>query len=185
MLDLSPSQAVLRFAGPGARAAFAPEAGGHRFQRVPPTERHGRIHSSTITVAVLPEPAPGELRIAPQDVRIETFRSGGPGGQHQNKTESGVRVTHVPTGVVATATHKSQHRNRELAMAELRARLAERRRSSAEAQRNTSRKQQVGSGERSDKIRTIAQQRGRVENHVTGKRLALDRYLRGYVEEIQ
>jgi peptide chain release factor 1 len=176
---------VLRVQGPGAAALFAPEAGGHRFQRVPPTEKRGRVHSSTITVAVLAEPSSTEVRIAPHELLIETFRSGGPGGQHQNKTESGVRVRHLPTGITAEATFKSQHRNRELALAAIRARLAEHRREVETSARNDDRRKQVGTGMRSDKIRTVAMQRQRVEDHRNGKRMPIDRYLRGFLEEIQ
>lgn len=176
---------MLRVQGPDAWALFAPEAGGHRFQRVPPTEKRGRVHSSTVTVAVLAEPSSAEVRLAPHELRVETFRSGGPGGQHQNKTESGVRVTHLPSGVTAVATFKSQHRNRELALAALRARLAEHRRSAETSARNTDRRKQVGSGMRSDKIRTVAMQRQRVENHRDGRRMSVERYLRGFLEEIQ
>lgn len=184
ILDLSPGLAVLRFEGAGAKAAFAKEAGGHRWQRVPPTERHGRRQSSTITVAVLPEPAAHELKIASHDLRIETFRSGGSGGQHQNKTESGVRITHIPTGITASSREKSQHRNRELAMSEIRARVAQAASQRVTAGINSARKQQVGSGERSDKIRTIADQRARVENHLNGKRMSIERYMRGFLEDI-
>lgn len=152
---------------------------------MPPNEKRGRTHSSTVTVAVLPEPAPVDLRIDPRDLRVETYRAPGPGGQHRNTTDSAVRVTHLPTGTVACAAAKSQHRNRELAMSSLRARLAERLRSEREAKANGDRRAQVGSGMRADKIRTVAEQRGRVENHLNGRRCQLEKYLKGHLEEIR
>lgn len=143
------------------------------------------MHSSTVTVAVLPEPQDSELRIAPHELRFETYRAGGPGGQHQNKTESAVRVTHIPTGIQACSSMKSQHQNRELALRALKARIIETRKNKATADRNSNRKKQVGTGERSDKIRTCAYQRGRVENHLNGKRISIRDYERGAVDLIQ
>lgn len=173
------------FTGAGALEKFKAESGGHRFQRVPPTEKRGRVQSSTVTVAVLAVQAAGAVEIRPQDLVIETYRASGPGGQHKNVTDSAVRIRHVPTGIVACSAAKSQHRNRELAMTVLRARLADGAREKAEADRNGQRKSQIGSGQRSDKIRTCAFQRGRVENHLNGKRVQLERYLKGYVGEVQ
>jgi len=184
-LDLNEGFAVLRFSGRGAKAAFAPEAGGHRIQQVSPTERKGRVHSSTVTVAVLPEPAGTSLKINPKDLRYETYRGSGPGGQHKNKTDSAVRVTHLPTGIQACSEIKSQHRNKVLALASLRARLIQRRERKATKGRNLNRKKQVGTGMRSDKIRTIAYQRGRVENHINGKRMKIRDYERGMIDLIQ
>lgn len=178
------SYAVLRFSGEGASASFAAEAGGHRFQRIPPTERKGRVHSSTVTVAVLSEPQETELKISPHELVFETYKTGGPGGQHKNKTESAVRVTHTPTGIQACSTLKSQHQNKELAIRSLKARIIESQRNKVESDRNSSRKQQVGSGQRSDKIRTVAYQRGRVENHKNGKRMSIREYERGEVDSI-
>jgi peptide chain release factor 1 len=152
---------------------------------VPPTERRGRVHSSTVTVAVLPEPDAGAFKLDMRDVKVETYRAQGPGGQHRNTTDSAIRATHVPTGVVACSAEKSQHRNRELALASLRARLADRLRTDAANSRNGDRRAQVGSGQRSDKIRTVAVQRGRVENHANGRRTSIDRYERGFLEEVQ
>lgn len=143
------------------------------------------MQSSTVTVAVLPEPASVDLRLDPRDVKVETYRAPGPGGQHRNTTDSAVRVTHLPTGIVACAAAKSQHRNRELAMSSLRARLAERLRSDRDAKANGDRRAQVGSGMRADKVRTVAEQRGRVENHVNGRRCSLERYLKGWLEDVR
>jgi peptide chain release factor 1 len=183
-LDLKESCVVLRFEGRGAKAAFAPEAGGHRIQQVSPTEKKGRVHSSTVTVAVLPEPSSSDLKINPTDLKFETYRGTGPGGQHKNKTDSAVRVTHLPTGIQACSEIKSQHRNKVLALAALKARLVQRRQRTVAKDRNSKRKKQVGTGMRSDKIRTIAYQRGRVENHVTGKRMKIRAYERGEVDKI-
>ena len=183
-LDLKDGFAVLRFAGRGAKAAFSPEAGGHRVQQVSPTEKKGRVHSSTITIAVLPEPAGTELKINPSDLRYETYRDSGPGGQHRNTSDTAVRVTHLPTGIQACSAIKSQYRNKQLALAALSARLAERRTSADTQRRNSNRKAQLGTGERSDKVRTIAYQRGRVESHINGKRMKIRDYEKGEVDRL-
>ncbi|MGD9725441.1 MAG: peptide chain release factor-like protein [Nitrospiraceae bacterium] len=184
-LDLKDGYASFRFAGEGAHETFAPEAGGHRVQRVPPTEKKGRRQSSTVTVAVLPEPTPQELKIRSSDLKYETYRGTGPGGQHRNTSDTAVRVTHVPTGIQACSEIKSQAQNKKLALNALMARLAARQENKAARDRNKRRKGQVGTGMRSDKIRTIAYQRDRVENHLNGKRMSIKRYERGYVDEIQ
>ncbi|MEZ0231012.1 MAG: peptide chain release factor-like protein [Planctomycetota bacterium] len=184
VLDLRPHFVSLRVTGKGARAAFEREAGGHRWQRVPPTEKRGRVHSSTVTVAVLREPSAHELVLDARDLRIETVRGTGPGGQHKNKTESAVRITHIPTGTTASADSRSQHQNRELALAVLRARLLEQRAVAEISSRNEQRRQQVGSGQRADKIRTVSEQNGVVTNHQNGKRLDLKTYKRGFVEQL-
>lgn len=184
ILELRPGFAALRVAGAGARAAFDREAGGHRWQRIPPTEKRGRVHSSTVTVAVLREPEPHELVLDARDLRIETVRGSGPGGQHKNKTESAVRVTHLPTGTMAYADSRSQHQNKQLALAVLRARLLEGRSRASQSARNELRRLQVGSGERSDKIRTVSEQNNVVTNHANGKKIDLKTYKRGFVEEL-
>jgi peptide chain release factor 1 len=169
-----------RAAGAGAEEAFRDEAGGHRWRRVPPGERRGRVHTSTITVAVLPEPAAAELRLEPGDLSWATCRGSGPGGQNRNKTETAVIVTHRPTGLtVRCESERSQHQNREIALALLRARLwqaeSERRLGARAAQRRA----QVGSGMRGDKRRTVRCQDGEVADHVTGQRWSLWAYERG------
>jgi peptide chain release factor 1 len=184
-LDLTDGYASLMFSGPVAASVFLPEAGGHRVQRVPKNERHDRVHSSTVTIAVLPVKDQGGIEIRKQDLRIETYRSQGAGGQHRNVTDSAVRITHIPTGIQACSAEKSQHRNRELAMTVLRARLAQSARERIESRHNDQRRAQLGSGQRSDKVRTCAFQRGRVENHLTGKRISIERYLKGHVDEVQ
>lgn len=182
---MRPGFVSFRATGSAAFELFKHETGGHRWQRVPPTEKRGRVHSSTVTVAVLREPQHHELVIAPKDLKWETKRGSGPGGQHKNKTESAVRITHLPTGISAYADSRSQFQNKELAMACLRARIVELRTTGATARQNDLRRQQVGSGQRSDKIRTVSEQNGFVSNHLNGKRVDLKRYFRGFIEEVQ
>ena len=160
------------------------EAGGHRWQRVPPTERRGRVHSSTVTVAVLVEPDASEIVLNQNDLVIETMRGSGPGGQHKHKTESAVRITHKPTGVQAYCDSRDQFRNKALAMAVLRARLQESRDAQATGEQNDQRRRQVGSGQRSDKVRTVSEQNDTVTDHRTNKRIDVKRYKRGFIEEL-
>jgi peptide chain release factor 1 len=171
---------VFRAVGPRAAAAFHDEAGGHRWQRVPPSEKRGRVHTSTITVAVLPEPTEVEVRIAPGDLDWSTCYGTGPGGQKRNKTESTVLLTHRPTGLqVRCETSRSQQQNRVAALALLRARLWAQEHERLHAERAQERRAQLGSGMRGDKRRTIRVQDGTVVDHVTGKRWELRAYLRG------
>ncbi|MBO9453715.1 peptide chain release factor 1 [Paracoccus sp. R12_1] len=179
-------EAVARIEGDGVFARLKYESGVHRVQRVPETESGGRIHTSAATVAVLPEAAEdAQIDIPASDVRIDTMRASGAGGQHVNTTDSAVRITHLPTGIVVTSSEKSQHQNRANAMAVLRARLYDMERQKADAERAADRKSQVGSGDRSERIRTYNFPQGRMTDHRINLTLyALDRVMAGDLAEI-
>ena len=172
--------------GEGAYSRLKYESGVHRVQRVPETEAQGRIHTSTATVAVLPEAEEVDVDIDPKDLQIDTFRSSGAGGQHINKTSSAIRVTHLPTGmVVECQDERSQYKNKEKALKVLRARLLDQEQSKADAQLAQERKSQVGSGDRSQRIRTYNFPQSRVTDHRIGLTLyKLEEVLAGDLDEI-
>ena len=151
--------------GDGVFGRLKFESGVHRVQRVPDTEAQGRIHTSAATVAVLPEPEDVDIEINDGDLRIDTYRSSGAGGQHVNKTDSAVRITHLPSGIVVTSSEKSQHQNRARAMKMLKTKLYDQKREALDAERSEARKSQVGSGDRSERIRTYNFPQGRVTDH--------------------
>ncbi|MBY9065415.1 peptide chain release factor 1 [Hyphomonas sp. WL0036] len=186
IVDASPGDAggykeiIANVSGDGVFGRMKWESGVHRVQRVPATETQGRIHTSAATVAVLPAPENIEIEVRPEDIRIDTMRASGAGGQHVNKTDSAVRITHLATGIVVTSSEKSQHVNRDKAMQQLKIRLYEKERSEKDAARAEARASQIGSGDRSQKVRTYNYPENRVTDHRIGLTLySLDRIIAG------
>ena len=178
-------EVVAHIKGDGVFARLKYESGVHRVQRVPETESGGRIHTSAATVAVLPEAEDVDIEINSNDLRIDTMRSSGAGGQHVNTTDSAVRITHLPTGIVVTSSEKSQHRNREIALQVLKTRLFDLERQRVDSERSENRKIQVGSGDRSERIRTYNFPQGRMTDHRINLTLyKLDQILGGDLDEI-
>ncbi|EGL64056.1 peptide chain release factor 1 [Agrobacterium sp. ATCC 31749] len=176
---------IATITGRGVFSKLKFESGVHRVQRVPQTEASGRIHTSAATVAVLPEAEDIDVEIRPEDIRIDTMRASGAGGQHVNTTDSAVRITHLPTGLIVTSSEKSQHQNRAKAMQVLRSRLYDIERQKVDSERSADRKSQVGSGDRSERIRTYNFPQGRVTDHRINLTLyKLDRVIEGEIDEL-
>ena len=179
-------EASFSVTGEGALRNLQFESGGHRVQRVPVTETQGRIHTSAATVAVLPEPEEVEVEIRTEDLQVDTMRAGGPGGQHQNKTESGVRITHLPTGVIVNCRdERSQHKNKAKAMRILRSRIYDQLRTKVDVERAEARRGLIGSGDRSERIRTYNFPQNRMTDHRIGLTLYnLDRIVLGDMDPL-
>lgn len=178
-------EVVARISGEAVFARMKFESGVHRVQRVPTTESGGRIHTSAATVAVLPEAEDVDIHIDANDIRIDTMRASGAGGQHVNTTDSAVRITHIPSGIVVTSSEKSQHRNREIAMQVLKTRLFDMERQRAADERSADRAAQVGSGDRSERIRTYNFPQGRMTDHRINLTLyKLDQVMQGDLDEV-
>lgn len=192
ILDVNPTglggfkEIIALIKGKGAYSRLKYESGVHRVQRIPETESQGRIHTSAVTVAVLPEAEEVDIEIRPEDLRIETMRASGHGGQHVNKTESAVRITHIPTGIVVSCQNeRSQHQNRARAMQILRARLYERKLREQEEKIQAERRSQVGTGDRSERIRTYNFPQNRVTDHRIGLTLyRLEQVMEGEIDDI-
>lgn len=192
VMEFSPSdmggvrEVIFSVSGEGAFQQLQFESGGHRVQRVPETETQGRVHTSLATVAVLPEATEVEIDIKDEDLQIDTMRAGGPGGQKVNKTESAIRITHLPTGIVVKCQdEKSQHKNKASAMRVLRSRLLQQRQEELHAARASQRKLQVGSGDRSERIRTYNFPQNRMTDHRINLTLyKLDQLMQGEADEL-
>ncbi|HHV59662.1 MAG TPA: peptide chain release factor 1 [Clostridiaceae bacterium] len=192
LLDSNPTElggfkeVVFSINARGAYSKLKYESGVHRVQRVPTTEASGRIHTSTVTVAVLPEVEEVDVQINPEDLQIDTYRSGGAGGQHVNKTESAIRITHLPTGIVVTCQdERSQHKNREKAMNILRSKIYDMELAKKESELAAERKSQVGTGKRSERIRTYNYPQGRITDHRINLSIhRLEEFLDGDLDEL-
>lgn len=176
---------VFSVSGKNAKHVFKNEPGGHRWQRIPPTEKRGRVHTSTITVAVLDPKKDNKININPKDIEIKVTRGSGAGGQHRNKVETAVVVKYIPTGLtVRCENSRSQETNKENALSLLRDRLQEIESKNVYQERKSERKEQVGTGMRGDKVRTIQVRNDIVTNHITGKKTTYKKYQRGIFNDL-
>lgn len=183
IVDDRPGLVVLEISGEDSAKAFQHEPGGHRVQRVPPTEKRGRVHSSSVTVAVLPVPSERDVVLLDRDLTWKVCRGSGPGGQSVNTTDSAVQLTHEPSGIsVRCQNERSQQQNRRSALALLRSKLVEAQDVAAGSARSRDRRSQLGTGMRGDKVRTIAFQRGEVVDHRLGTRMRIKEYVEGKIE---
>lgn len=177
---------VCRASGDGADAAFSMEAGGHRWQRIPPTEKKGRVQSSSVTVAVFPDVPEATFSIRESDLEVTATKGSGAGGQARNKLETAIVMKHLPTGVTVRAEReRSQIQNRRVALDTLRARLAASDAEQRKGKADASRRSQVGSGMRGDKVRTVQVQNGRVTDHRSGRKIPYERFLKGDLEGLR
>lgn len=183
LIESRPGFICLQVTGKNADKAFQYESGGHRWQRVPPTERKGRKHTSTITVAVLREPKATEVHIDNNKLEITTCRGSGPGGQHRNTCDSAVQIKYGDI-IVRCESERSQKQNKETAMSLLRAKILQEKESKSKASFNSSRKKQIGTGQRGDKVRTIRVFDNQVKDHVTGRSTKYNKYERGDLKEL-
>lgn len=174
---------VFKAQGKNVKNIFSNESGGHRWQRVPPTEKRGRVHTSTITVAVFSDDDVN-IEVNPDDISWYATKGSGPGGQHKNKTESMIVATHKPTGITSCSDGRSQHQNRELAIESLIVKVKQHLQREYNKSKELDRKNQVGSGQRGDKIRTIRVQDDIVTNNVNGRKMSYSKYVRGILEEL-
>jgi len=179
LLESQPGLIVVLFKGTGAKALFENEGGGHRWQRIPPTEKRGRVQTSTVTVAVLDPEQRGQFKLDDKDIEIKASRGSGPGGQHRNKTESCITATHIPTGISVRIDMRSQNQSKDMALKVLSAKIGQLQAREAQNSREKLRKEQVGSGMRGDKIRTYRTQDDQVNDHRTGRTWKLSKWVRG------
>jgi peptide chain release factor 1 len=181
---LKQSIIVFKVVGKGAKQAFSKESGGHQWQRIPPTEKKGRVQTSLITVAVLPEADKTSLKISEKDIRIDTTKGTGAGGQHKNKTETAVRATHIPTGICVFVDSRSQHQNKQDALEILMGRLQEINEKHKHQERDDYRRNPIGDGERGSKIRVIREKDAIVINNLNNKSISYKDYCRGNLEQL-
>lgn len=185
LLEKNPGIIIFKASGKNIEKKFKNESGGIRWQRVPPTEKRGRVHTSTITVVVMREPKSHEVNLNIKDVEIKATRGSGAGGQHRNKNDTAIQLWHKPTGIqIRSEGSKSQHQNKENALSMLRAKLLEMKEEAQYQRRKNERKRQAGSGMRGDKIRTIRLQDDTVTDHQTNKRMSAKKYMRGEIDRL-